>query len=376
VKFCGFNVCYSVGSYGHDFELGLLLEILKGGFPMEDIRLTETVKKGGCAAKLPADELRAVLQGLKLNSTPELKVGTSTMDDACVWDLGNGTSLVQTLDFFTPIVDDPYDFGAIAAANSISDVYAMGGTPKTAMTILAFPSSTLPMELIKPLMQGAIDKIHEAGAVLVGGHSIDDDTIKLGFSVSGFVNSEKIWTNAELKPRQKLILTKPLGTGTITSALKSKKASTSSLKDAIDSMKTLNKVPELLSQFQIRAATDITGFGLAGHLVQMARASGVSISIQASALPALEGAVQLLKDEVLNRAHRTNRRYVENEVDFEQVPAHLQWLMLDPQTSGGILFAVDEAQAADALKAVCSVFKRAAVVGDVISASSKRLYAV
>jgi selenide,water dikinase len=340
---------------------------------METIRLTETVKKGGCAAKLPADELRAVLGGLKLNTTPELMVGTSTMDDACVWDLGDGRCMVQTLDFFTPIVDDPYDFGAIAAANSISDVYAMGGTPKTAMTILAFPSAALPLDLLKPLMQGAIDKIHESGSSLVGGHSIDDETLKLGFSVTGFVPKNEVWTNAELKPGDVLILTKPLGTGTITSALKSKKASPGSMDDAISSMKTLNQVPDLLKCLGVRAGTDITGFGLAGHLVQMARASEVSVEIDVRSLPTLEGAIDLLKAEVLNRAHRTNLRYVEKEVDFTSTPQEYRWLTLDPQTSGGILFSVSEERAHEALSAVRRKFPRSSIVGRVMKSVDSRV---
>ena len=337
---------------------------------MESMRLTETVKKGGCAAKLPADELRAVLIGLKLNSTKELLVGTSTMDDACVWDLGDGRCMIQTLDFFTPIVDDPYDFGSIAAANAISDVYAMGGSPKTAMSILAFPSSTLPLELLKPLMQGAIDKIHEAGAYLVGGHSIDDDTLKLGFSVTGFAAKDRVWTNAGLKPGEVLILTKPLGTGTITSGLKSKKSSQASITDAITSMKILNRVPELLTEFNIAAGTDITGFGLAGHLVQMARASKVSLEIDTASLPTLDGALDLLRAEVLNRAHRTNLRYVEKEVDFGSVSQELRWLTLDPQTSGGLLFSVSETNADRALAAVRAKFPRSAVVGRVVKAGA------
>ncbi len=340
---------------------------------MEKIRLTETVTKGGCAAKLPADDLRAVLGSLKMNSAKELVVGTSTMDDASVWDLGDGRCMVQTLDFFTPIVDDPYNFGAVAAANAISDVYAMGGSPKTAMTILAFPSSTLPLELLKPLMQGAIDKIHEAGACLVGGHSIDDDTLKLGFSVTGFVDKTKVWTNAGLNAGDVLILTKPLGTGTITSGLKSKKASAASIDDALNSMMTLNRVPELLTAFDIKAGTDITGFGLAGHLVQMARASSVTVEVNTAALPFLEGALDLLRAEVLNRAHRTNLRYVEKEVDFGAVAQELKWLTLDPQTSGGIVFAICEKDQAQALAAVKNKFPRSAVIGRVLKESEYRL---
>jgi selenide,water dikinase len=347
--------------------------VAEGECTLENIRLTETVKKGGCAAKLPADELRGVLQSLQLHRAQELLVDASTMDDAGIWDLGDGRALVQTLDFFTPIVDDPYSFGMIAAANAISDVYAMGGTPKTAMTILAFPASTLPMDLLKPLMQGAIDKIHEAGACLVGGHSIDDETLKLGFSVTGMVNTQKIWSNASLKQGDRLILTKPLGTGTITSGIKLGKCTPASMSDAITSMTTLNRVPEILGDFDISAATDITGFGLAGHVLQMARASGVSVNIEVNALPALEGAMDLLRAEILNRAHRTNLKYVQDEVDFGSITPAERWLTVDPQTSGGILLAVPEQQADRALATIRTKFPRSAIIGNVGPIKDKKL---
>jgi selenide,water dikinase len=185
----------------------------------EEIRLTETVQKGGCAAKLPAGQLRDLIGRLGLRKPPELLVGTEHMDDACLYDLGDGRSLVQTLDFFTPIVDDARDFGAIAAANALSDVYAMGGDPKIALSILAFPTKTLPIELLEPLLGGAVEKVHEAGACLAGGHTIDDDTLKFGLSVTGFVRNDRAWTNSGVKAGDSLILTKALGTGTLTSAL-------------------------------------------------------------------------------------------------------------------------------------------------------------
>ena len=332
---------------------------------LANIRLTETVKKGGCAAKLPADELRAVLSGLKLRTTQELMVGTSTMDDAALWDLGDGRLMVQTLDFFTPIVDDPYTFGGIAAVNSLSDVYAMGGTPKTAMSILAFPTASLPLEILKPLMAGAIDKIHEAGAFLVGGHSIDDETLKLGFSVTGFVDKNRAWTNAGARIGDILILTKGLGTGTVTSALKLKKASNEVIGGAIASMLTLNKVPELVLNFNIHAATDVTGFGLAGHGLQMARASNVAIEVDTRKLPVLAGALDLLREGVLNRAHRTNLRYVEGETTYHNVSEEYRWLTLDPQTSGGLLLAVSESDADSVLNALQAKFPDSAVIGRV-----------
>ncbi len=329
----------------------------------KSIRLTETVKKGGCAAKLPAGELRAILAKLTLQRPANLTVGTEHMDDACLWSLGNGQSLVQTLDFFTPIVDDIKDFGAIAAANALSDVYAMGGSPKIALSILAYPTQTLPTELIGPLLEGALEKIHEAGACMAGGHTIDDDTLKFGLSVTGFVETEKAWANSGARPGDVLILTKALGTGTLTSALKKREAEQSWVDGAIASMKQLNNAPELLVGETIHAATDITGFGLAGHAVQMARASNVQFKINSAALPWLEGARQTLAKEVLNRAHRTNFEYVKSEVDFGALSPEVRWLTVDPQTSGGLLLSVPAESSARILNKILTKFKQAAIIG-------------
>ncbi len=329
----------------------------------QSIRLTETVKKGGCAAKLPAGQLREVLGKLKLPKAPELSVGTETMDDACLWDLGDGRYLVQTLDFFTPIVDDAKSFGAIAAANALSDVYAMGGEPKTALTILAFPTAHLPIEMLEPLMAGAIEKISEAGACLAGGHTIDDETLKLGFSVSGFVDKSKAWTNAGAKPGDVLILTKGLGTGTITSALKSKKASLESIEAAIASMSQLNRLRDLIPEISVHAATDITGFGLAGHLLQMCRASGTRAEIQAKHLPILRGALECLRDGVLNKAHHSNSSYVQESVSYEGLSDDYRWLTVDPQTSGGLLLAVAEEDAERVLRLIRPRFPLAGRIG-------------
>ncbi len=336
----------------------------------KQIRLTETVQKGGCAAKLPAGQLRAILQKLQLQRPKELSVGTEHMDDACLWALdknsGNGTSLVQTLDFFTPIVDDAYDFGAIAAANSISDVYAMGGTPKIALSILAFPSMNLPIELLEPLLQGAVDKIHEAGACLAGGHTIDDDTLKFGLSVTGFVPTERAWANSGAKVGDTLILTKALGTGTITSALKRREHKEEHVRAAIESMKQLNRAPELIEGETVHAATDITGFGLAGHALQLARASGVGLSIRASSLPALPGALECLEKGILNRAHKTNSDYVSAEVDTTGLSDSARWLLMDPQTSGGLLLSVPKASAQAIVAKLKGRFPHTAVIGEVV----------
>jgi len=342
---------------------------------LSSIKLTETTQKGGCAAKLPAGELREFLSELKMPKPPELLVGSETMDDAALWDLGDDRLLIQTLDFFTPIIDDARDFGAIAATNSLSDIYAMGGKPATALTILAFPSSKLPLELIKPLMEGALEKITESGACLAGGHSIDDETLKLGFSVSGFVKKSKAWLNSGAKVGDVLILTKGLGTGTITSAAKNKVAKEEWLNAATSSMKKLNNAVELLTDIKVNAATDITGFGLAGHAMQMCQAGQVSFKIETSKLPSIVGARECLEKEVLNRAHRTNLKYVENQVEFaDEVSPADRWLTVDPQTSGGLLLLIPKDQSSSALQKLLRNFPDSAIIGEVHPWSSKSIY--
>lgn len=338
----------------------------------ETVRLTETVQKGGCAAKLPAGQLREILGKLGLKKPPSLTVGTEHMDDACLWDLGNGQSLVQTLDFFTPIVDDAYDFGQIAAANALSDVYAMGGSPKIALSILAFPAQTLPLTLLEPLLKGAVDKVQEAGACLAGGHTIDDDTLKFGLSVTGFVPSARAWANSGARPGDALILTKGLGTGTLTSALKRRELDQEFLAPLLSSMKMLNRAPELLGDLKINAATDITGFGLAGHGLQMARASGVSFEIELGSLPVLPGALDLLRKKVLNRAHKTNWDYVQEEIELAKPEEEWKWLVTDPQTSGGLLLSVPREWAVGALEKLRIAFPATAIVGKVVDPAKTR----
>ncbi len=339
----------------------------------ETIRLTETVSKGGCAAKLPAGQLRAFLSKLSLPQPKELIVGTSTLDDACLWELGDGRLLVQTLDFFTPIVDDAKDFGAIAAANALSDVYAMGGEPKIALTIMGFPASKLPLSLIEPLMAGAVEKITESGACLAGGHTIDDDTLKLGFSVTGFVDRHSAWKNSGAEEGDHLILTKGLGTGTITSASKNKKATPQWIEAAITSMKQLNRVRHLLNGVSIHAATDVTGFGLAGHSMQMAEASGKSFVIHVSTLPHITGAIECLREKILNKAHHSNLDYVKASVDFGDIAEELRWLTVDPQTSGGLLLSVSAKESAAVVKQLLPEFPLTRTIGEVIKKAEPTL---
>lgn len=254
--------------------------------------------------------------------------------------LGDGRCLIQTLDFFTPIVDDPWTFGAIAAANSLSDVYAMGGTPVTAMNILCWPDK-LPEDMLAAVLRGGADKVAEAGAILVGGHSVSDKEPKFGLSVTGLVDEDKVWTNAGARPGQVLVLTKPLGTGIIATANKRDACDPAVMEAAVQCMLTLNRAAcEAAIPLAPTGCTDITGFGLAGHAWELARASGVVLEFEAAALPLLEGALELARAGHLTRGDKSNRRLVGEALHFEGVSSELQSVVLDPQTSGGLLLAL------------------------------------
>lgn len=342
------------------------------------VALTQTVQKSGCAAKVAASELRRILQNVKFPQPhPELLVDGGLFDDAAIYKVNEDIALVQTLDFFTPIVDTPKLFGEIAAANALSDVYAMGGQPKTAMGILAFPIATMPEEVIVDVMQGASDKIAEASANFVGGHSIDDDTLKFGLSVTGFVNPRRIWSNAGAKVGDHLILTKALGTGTMTAALKRQEAQEQDIEEALQSMATLNNVVDLLSVDQtagIHAATDITGFGLSGHCMQLANASQVSLKVQIQSVPVFAKTLACLEKSYLTKAHRTNAQYTQGQVDFADLAPLLQLLAHDPQTSGGLLLSVDPALSSQVLQVLRPRFKFAEMIGEVVPRQGKAVY--
>lgn len=342
---------------------------------MNTIKLTQTVQKGGCAAKVPAAELRKILAQVKFpDKNAALLVDGSLFDDAAIFKVNESIALVQTLDFFTPIVDSPRLFGKIACANALSDVYAMGGTPKTAMAILAFPSATLSNEIVAEVLQGACDILSEAKVPLVGGHSIDDDTLKFGLSVTGFVDPKRIWSNANAKVGDILILTKGLGTGTITAALKRSELGESDIGEALASMTQLNQILDLLSYElaeAIHAATDITGFGLLGHTMQMAQASQKTFSIVASNIPALKHARNCIEKSFLTKAHRTNGEYVKPHVQFGELDEITKLLLLDPQTSGGLMLSVDPKFATSVLATLQPRFANVAVVGEVQDFSSK-----
>jgi selenide, water dikinase len=286
-----------------------------------------------------------------------LLVGFDLADDAGVVRLDAERALVQTVDFFTPVVDDPWTYGAIAAANSLSDVYAMGGEPLTAMNVLCW-NDQLPPEILHDILRGGLDKVREAGVLLVGGHSVTDREVKFGLSVTGLVHPDRIWRNQGALPGDALVLTKPLGTGIVTTALKRDDCPEELATAAITAMLQLNRAArDLARPLDVHACTDITGFGLAGHAWEMARASGVALVFDALAVPLLPGVEALVERKHLTRGERSNREYVGSPLVFDGVRSSLTSVLVDPQTSGGLLLALPAAQA-EGLAAVGAVVGR------------------
>ena len=279
-----------------------------------------------------------------------LLVGIETSDDAAIYKVTDEIALIQTVDFFTPIVDDPYMFGQIAAANSLSDVYAMGGEPKIALNIVGFPNCLDPA-ILGEILAGGADKVKEAGAVLVGGHSVQDDEPKYGLCVSGFVHPDKIFKNYGCKPGDVLILTKQIGNGIINTAIKAEMASENSIKEAVTVMSSLNKkAKEVVENHNVTACTDITGFGLLGHCVEMTEASNVTFELHVKDIAYFEDAVEYAKMGLVPAGAYKNRQYSGDKVDMSQVEEYYIDLLYDPQTSGGLLISVPEEEVEDIMK--------------------------
>jgi selenide,water dikinase len=342
----------------------------------ETIRLTQTVKGAGCAAKLSPGDLDRALCGLDLPVDPNLLVGLDRADDAGVYRVSDELALVQTVDFFPPMVDDPFRFGQIAAANALSDVYAMGGTPKTAMNIVAFPAKTMDISILRAVIEGGLDKMREAGVVLVGGHTIEDSELKYGLAVTGYIHPDRILTKKNMQCGDRLILTKPVGTGIVSTAIKAGLADQAVTDTVTLAMVTLNRVAAvIMSAFTVHACTDITGFGFLGHLAEMVADSGHGVRITATAVPIYAEALEWAAMGLIPAGAYTNRSFRGAFVDFSpSVPQKLQDLLFDPQTSGGLLIAVaaDEAeQLITALKA--GGVESAAIVGEVVAAPVERI---
>jgi selenide,water dikinase len=307
------------------------------------VPLTSLSHGAGCGCKLPAAALLPIVRDLPHSDDPRLLVGSATSDDAAVFRLSDDLALVQTIDFFTPIVDDPYDFGRIAAANALSDVYAMGGRPLTAMNVVAFPLERLGGDVLREVLRGGLEVVTQAGAVLVGGHSIDDAEPKYGLAVTGIVDPRALVTNAGARAGDVLVLTKPLGVGAIVTARKRGEAHDALLAVAVELMAALNDTAaEAAVGAGAHAMTDVTGFGLLGHLRNMARESGLAAEVDAAAVPAIPGVEALLDGEDgLSGGSRRNAEYADGFTTFGRgVPDWRRRLVTDATTSGGLLVAV------------------------------------
>lgn len=334
-------------------EIGLEVRVHEpAGKRIPPFDLLTTVEQGGCSAKLPPDVLFEALGRLTVPTDPNLLVGIGTGDDAGVYRLTDEIALIETTDFFPPVCSDPYDFGQIAAANALSDVYAMGGKVLTAMNLVMFPASGIPFEALHEIVRGGQDKVIEAGGLVVGGHTIADYPPKFGLAVTGVVHPDRLINNANAEPGQILILTKPLGIGALVAGQRLGQAAPADYQRALDSMKQLNRAAaEIMQEFSVRAATDITGFGLLGHALNIAKASGVCVEIDAAKIPCLPGALELLDAGCIPGASFRNLSHVEEFCDFAaELTYTRKMLTLDPQTSGGILLCAP-AERAEAILA-------------------------
>jgi len=313
-----------------------------------DVRLTSMVKTSGCAAKLPPGKLHEVIDNLPLMKSEDLIEGFESADDALVYRVDGDTVCVQTVDFFPPMVDDPYTFGQVAAANALSDIYAMGGTPAVAMNLMCFPSC-LDLDVMRQILLGGIDKVREAGAVIAGGHTIEDPTPKYGLCVTGFMKKDRVWSNKGAIAGDSVVLTKALGCGIINTAVKAGEASEESLKAVVSSMTTLNRLArDTAVGYTIHAATDVTGFSLSGHSAEVADASGVTVEIDTNALPVLPGALELARFGFVPAGRYTNEDFLFSKVAFaDGMSREMKDLCLDPQTSGGLLLFMPSADAED-----------------------------
>lgn len=333
-----------------------------------DIKLTSYTHGLGCACKIEPRKLEKVLKAIKLKEDINILVGTETSDDATVYKISKDLALVQTLDFFTPIVDDPYHFGAIAAANAISDIYAMGAKPIFALNIVGFPEDTLPMEVLEKILLGANDKAHEAGINVLGGHTIEDPEPKYGMVVSGLVHPDKIIKNKGAIAGDMLILTKPLGTGILTTALKRGLLDKDLSSELIRVMSELNRTAaEIMIKYNVHACTDITGFGLLGHIREMSRASGMDIGIDFNNVPLIDRVKDFAAAGTVPGGTYNNLDWVKDDVNFGNQGQANKLILCDAQTSGGLLIAIDPDHSADLLKDLNSAgIEEAAIIGRVI----------
>ncbi len=317
--------------------------------------------------------LGELLRGLPRNEDPNLLVGFSTSDDAAVYRLSADTALVSTADIITPPVDDPHLFGQIAAANALSDVFAMGGKPLTCLNLIGFPSDKLGAEVLHGMVAGALTKITEAGAVLAGGHTTEDEEPKFGLAVTGIVHPERIWTNAGARPGDVLVMTKPIGSGVLFNANRKDWVSKEAMDECLAVITTLNRsAAEVLHRFEVHGATDVTGFGLAGHGLEMAAASDVTLTIEIDAVPLMRDALAMYRRGMTTGVNAVNRQLVAADWRFErQLPAWHEEIFVDPQTSGALLAALSAACAEEAVAALLEAGVDARRIGTVAAYDGK-----
>ena len=333
----------------------------------ETVKLTQFTHGLGCACKLRPQLLEKVLQGMPVPSDERILVGTETADDAAVFSVREDLALVQTVDFFTPIVDDPYQFGAISAANSLSDIYAMGAMPLFALSVVAFPGNRLPLSVLGDILRGAADKAAEAGIAIIGGHTVDDIEPKFGLAVTGEVDPRKIRTNANAQPGDVLVLTKPIGTGILSTALKQGAVSAEQAGHAIHSMASLNhNAAEIMQQTDAHACTDVTGFGLLGHLLGMMRGSGTSAVIHSDSVPLIDHAYDLAASGIVPGGTKSNLDYTAPYTTYDKRISKVQrYLLNDAQTSGGLLVSLPEKDAQNFITEMNSRKEIAIIIGEV-----------
>ncbi|MDL2218649.1 selenide, water dikinase SelD [Christensenellaceae bacterium OttesenSCG-928-M15] len=339
----------------------------------ENIKLTKLANCAGCGAKVGAGMLAQLLDGIKVHHDPKLLVGFDKSDDASVYQISDELALVQTVDFFPPIVDDPYTFGQIAATNALSDIYAMGGEPKLALNLLCVPED-MPKSAVHDLLRGGYDKAYEAGAIITGGHSIFDHEPKYGLAVTGFVHPSKMLTNSGARPGDVLMFTKPLGIGILTTAQKAEFLSKEGEALAIKLMTTLNKsARDCMVKYEVHACTDVTGFGPLGHLYEMAQGSDVTIRLDVKGIDIIEEALVHAKDGLIPAGMYRNRQYAQMGVDHGDTPQHVQDALYDPQTAGGLLISVAEKDAKALFEELKACVPSAQWIGVVEQAGDKRI---
>ncbi|MDA3952819.1 MAG: selenide, water dikinase SelD [Bacteroidales bacterium] len=316
------------------------------------MKLTKYTQGLGCACKLRPQELEKILSDIPVNTDPNILIDTNNSDDAAVYKLNDETALVKTVDFFTPIVDNPYDFGAIAAANALSDIYAMGAKPLFALNIVGFPSNRLPIEVLKQILKGAQDKATEAGISILGGHTIDDPEPKYGMVVSGIVHPNKILSNSSAKEGDAIILTKPIGLGIITTALKRGLVDKKTEEFVIKTMSELNKyAADIIQNFDINACTDVTGFGLLGHLSEITIASKMDVNIFSEQVPVIEESREFATSNIIPGGSTNNLNYFSKYIDWDTNISDIEKIILcDAQTSGGLLFTIPMSQKNEVIK--------------------------